>query len=113
MRQIGDEEHPRDLDAAIEAMRESHMQCRDFGHSWRPRAVESVPQRRQWLQLLRCSRCGTVRQRLIDEYGAQLGGGYVYPDGYLTKGLGRLTGSDRDHLRLASLRALLDKMKEA
>ena len=113
MRQIGDEQHPRDLDAAIEAMRDSHMQCRDFGHSWRPRAVESVPQRRQWLQQLRCSRCGTVRQRLIDEYGAQLGGGYVYPDGYLTKGLGRLTGTDRDHLRLASLMALLDKQKGA
>lgn len=109
MRQISDDDdaNPVDVDAAIAAMRQTHLQCRDFGHSWRPMAVERIPQRRQWLQALRCVRCRTVRQRLLDEYGHQLSAQYIYAKGYVVNGLGRLTGEDRDHLRLASLMALI------
>ena len=92
---------------AIAGMPDTHLLCRDFGHSWRPWDAQWVPQRRQYLEALLCSRCQTVRRRLLDEYGAQLGQSYTYADGYLVHGVGRLTGDDRNSLRLAGLRAVM------
>lgn len=94
--------------AALVAMADEHLLCRDFGHSWRPWAAEWIPQRRQYAEALVCSRCTSVRHRLLDEYGALLGNSYTYAEGYLVHGLGRLTGDDRNDLRLASLRAVMD-----
>jgi hypothetical protein len=92
---------------AIAGMPDTHLLCRDFGHSWRPYAAEWIPQRRQYLEALLCARCQTVRRRLLDEYGAQLGQSYTYADGYLVHGVGRLTGDDRNSLRLAGLQAVM------
>jgi transposase len=92
---------------AIADMADTHLLCRDFGHSWRPWDAQWIPQRRQYLEALLCVRCETVRRRLLDEYGAQLGQSYTYADGYLVHGLGRLTGDDRNSLRLAGLRAVM------
>jgi hypothetical protein len=94
--------------AALAAMADEHLICRDFGHSWRPWSAEWIPQRRQYAEALVCTRCNSVRQRLLDEFGALLGNSYTYAEGYLVHGIGRLTGDDRNDLRLASLRALLD-----
>jgi hypothetical protein len=55
-----------------------------------------------------CGRCHTERVRLIGPRGELLANRYVYADGYLVKGMGRLTGTDRDALRLAALQTLLD-----
>lgn len=93
---------------ALSAMPDSHLLCRDFGHGWRPWSAEWIPQRRQYAEHLVCTRCQTVRTRLLDEWGAQLGQGYTYPEGYLVKGLGRLTGDDRNAVRLAGLRAVMN-----
>lgn len=93
--------------AALGAMADEHLLCRDFGHSWRPWAAEWVPQRRQYAEALVCARCRSVRHRLLDEFGALLGNSYTYAEGYLVHGLGRLTGDDRNDLRLASLRAVM------
>jgi hypothetical protein len=92
---------------AIAGMSDSHLLCRDFGHSWRPWAAEWIPQRRQYLEALVCVRCETVRRRLLDEYGAQLGQSYTYADGYLVHGVGRLSGDDRNSLRLAGLQVVM------
>lgn len=92
---------------AIAGMDDTHLLCRDFGHSWRPWDAQWIPQRRQYLEALLCSRCQTVRRRLLDEYGAQLAQSYTYADGYLVHGLGRLTGDDRNSLRLAGLQAVM------
>jgi hypothetical protein len=99
-------DHPTTL--AISTMIDEHLICRDFGHSWRPWAAEWIPQRRQYAEALVCSRCNSVRHRLLDEFGALLGNSYTYAEGYLVHGLGRLTGDDRNDLRLASLRAVMD-----
>jgi hypothetical protein len=45
--------------------------------------------------------------RYLSRTGHQLGGQYDYPEGYLVKGMGRLTGSDRDVIRLQSVLAVL------
>lgn len=94
--------------AALAGMVDEYLLCRDFGHSWRPWGAEWIPQRRHYAEALVCSRCKAVRRRLLDEYGSLLGNSYTYPEGYLVHGVGRLTGDDRNDLRLASLRALLD-----
>jgi len=97
----------RDLDAAIAHMDVTHVHCRDYGHAWRPHTVSVLAKRAGYEQALRCGRCATIRRRVLDRYGSQVTTAYDYADGYLVNGLGRLTGSDRDHIRLASVRALL------
>jgi hypothetical protein len=88
-------------------MTDDDIMCRDFGHSWRPYTAEWLGQRRQYLETLACTRCGSARRRLLDEYGALMGNSYAYRDGYLVHGIGRLTGDDRDAVRLAGLQAVM------
>lgn len=90
---------------AIAGMSDEHLLCRDFGHAWRPHSAERMG--RGFQEALVCSRCYTVRRRLIDNRGRMLANGYTYPEGYLVQGVGRLTGDDRNGLRLAGLEALL------
>jgi hypothetical protein len=89
-------------------MNDDHLLCRDFGHAWRPFQARYIPQRRQYEERLKCGRCQTVRVRLLTSTGAQLGNAYHYPDGYALQGFGRLTGTDRDAVRLASLQTVLE-----
>lgn len=101
---------------AINGMSDGHLLCRDFGHSWRPWDVEYIPQRRQYVEALVCARCETVRRRLLDGDGALLANSYSYPDGYLVHGIGRMTGDDRNDMRLAGLQVLMritDERKHA
>lgn len=92
---------------AIGALSDAHLLCRDFGHTWKPWTAEWIPQRRQYVESLVCTRCTTVRRRLLDEYGAMLGNSYTYADGYQVHGVGRLSGDDRNDLRLAGLQAVM------
>jgi hypothetical protein len=98
---------------AINGMTDSQLLCRDFGHSWRPYTAEWIPQRRHYVETLMCQRCRTARLRLLDEYGSLLANRYQYEDGYLIHGVGRLTGDDRDALRLAGLRAVMRATDES
>jgi hypothetical protein len=96
-----------DLDSALHHMRANFIQCRDFGHSWRPFTATWDPDYNVYKTALRCSRCFTKRFRDISRDGQQLGNRYDYTDGYTLKGVGRMTGEDRDHLRLESLTRIL------
>lgn len=97
---------PQDrLTQAIAGMEPEHLHCRDFGHGWQPWTARRVPG--GYESVLRCARCLTVRVRKIGMRGQVLSTSYDYPDGYQVKGLGQLTGTDRDKVRLASLLALL------
>lgn len=96
----------RDLDAAIGNMPQSHMYCRDFGHAWEPHTAHLI--RGGGVdQVLRCGRCHSTRHRVLDRRGEQVTSNYDYVDGYLIEGVGRLTGSDRGLLRLASATAMI------
>lgn len=103
---------PKELRSAINGMSDEDLLCRDFGHSWRPFTARYIPQRRQYAETLMCGRCRTERVRLIGPRGELLANRYVYAEGYLVKGMGRLTGTDRDALRLAALQTLLDGYAE-
>jgi hypothetical protein len=106
--QVDEQGNTVDLDTALHDMRTAYLQCRDFGHAWRPFTARWVPDQRSYHTQLRCTRCRTVRTRYISRNGEQVSKGYVYPDGYQLKGVGRITGEDRDHLRLESVLRVLD-----
>lgn len=94
------------LEAVIDTMKLEHIQCRDFAHAWRPYTARRMITG-GFEQTLRCSRCYTRRIRELDRRGGVVHSGYDYADGYVIKGLGRVTGSEKDHLRLKSILATL------
>jgi len=98
-----------DLTAAIDAMPDTHLLCRDFGHTWRRFMARHVPAHHVYEQTLRCTRCKTLRERVLNERGIVVSSKYVYPDGYLVKGMGYLAGEDRGLIRLAAIQSDLAK----
>ena len=95
------------VEQAIKHMDLAHIQCRDFGHSWRPYSARWMAKDNAYQSQLQCQRCKTLRVRWLSKTGAQLSGSYDYPEGYLVKGLGRLSGTDRDVIRLQSVLSVL------
>lgn len=94
------------LAAVIDTMRVEHVQCRDFGHSWRPYTAARL-RGGGYESTLRCSRCRTLRKRTLGNHGQVLASSYEYPEQYIILGLGRLVGEEKDHLRLASIQHVL------
>lgn len=105
-----------DINEWAQSLPTNYLQCRDFGHSWRPFTARWVAEERAYESQLRCGRCKTVRYRWISRTGEQLGAHYDYAPGYLAskpKGIGRLVREDRNWLRLESvLRVLPDDAAE-
>lgn len=79
----------------------SWLHCRELGHNWRP--WTAAAKNGGFERALRCTRCRTERWEILTSTGAKVRGHYVYPDGYLHEGLGRIVGDGRDVLRLESL----------
>lgn len=96
---------PRSLDvaAAVVEMPQDYALCRDYGHQWNPSNAEWLPKEQCYRVTLKCPRCTTVRTVLRNRRGHQLESHYDYPDGYAIKGLGFLSGTDRDQIRLRSM----------
>lgn len=96
-----------DVATLVHDLRTDFLQCRDFGHAWRPYTANWIAAERAYRTELRCSRCKTIRVRWINNRGEQVGAHYLYTDGYQMQGVGRLTGTDRDQLRLESIHRVL------
>lgn len=91
-----------------EELPERFLQCRDFGHSWRPWAVRFDREYNSYERTLRCTRCRSERHESLGLSGAKAGRGYTYPDGYQAPpGTGHLVLADRDELRIASIQRLI------
>jgi len=88
---------------AIGQMRLDHLQCRDFGHSWRPYTARWAEADKCYESVLRCQRCSTLRLRYLSSRGDLVSSRYDYADGYLIAGMGRLDGADRAQIRLESV----------
>jgi len=100
---------PVKIQDAVKSMAVEHIQCRDFGHSWRPYSARWMPTFNQYESQLICNRCTTIRTRFMSRTGALLDSKYDYVEGYTVKGMGRLTGHDRDIIRLESILSVLEK----
>ena len=103
--------HERLLEEAIEKMPPEFIECRDLGHSWRKRNARWIASDNCYEQTLQCARCSTERVRFLGRYGAILESHYGYAEGYTVKGIGRFTTSDRDAVRLASIRPDLEEQR--
>jgi len=99
----GDKARQKEVTSALKGMEIDHIHCRDYGHTWAPFTAYRIEGGRGYDQTLQCVRCGTHRHRVLDRWGDVLVNNYQYADGYLVPGLGRLTGTDRGSLRLASI----------
>lgn len=97
-----------DLDRALDALPAEYLECRDWGHSWRPYSATFNRKERMYVQTLECQRCTTKRDRMLGTRGQNLGASYEYADGYLMPGSGYLSTTDRDGIRLRSIMHVLD-----
>lgn len=95
--------HALDVRAAVSQLPQDFAVCRDFGHRWDPSNAEWLDSDQVWRVTLKCGRCTTLRTVLRNRRGAQLESHYDYPDNYHISGLGRLSGTDRDEIRLRSM----------
>jgi hypothetical protein len=97
---------PSDVDAVLDQLPAEALNCRVYGHDLRPHDAWYVGRKAVEVRL-RCRHCGTQRRILQSRVGGDiLASGYVYPDGYLITGVGRLTGSDRGRARIRALAGL-------
>lgn len=58
--------------------------CRALAHSWQPYEATRRPRNQAgaWLWVLRCERCGTLREDVVDSDGTVLGRNYRHPIDY-------------------------------
>jgi hypothetical protein len=109
---------PSDVEKFAVTLKEQYLQCRTYGHGFKPRTVsrhtaEGQPARSMAIyfeQTLRCA-CGVQRKLLLSRTGSIIASTHDYTDapGYLAKDMGRIVGEGRDVLRLESVDRLLSK----
>lgn len=84
------------------------LQCRDFGHLWRPVTARWSADDNAYSRTMRCGRCHTERDQLLTPYGHVISSAYSYTDGYAApRGQGRLGTAARDSIRLESILRLI------
>lgn len=97
--------HFAEVDAVREyasTLSQQQLQCRDFGHNWRPHTAERRADGGYDRSLI--CRCRTRRVQVLDQWGRVVSSQYAYPDGYeMPRGIGRISADDKGVLRLASI----------
>jgi hypothetical protein len=85
---------PDEVSRQAAAWSKAILECRLYGHHWRPQRAVYHDQYRFYYLVQACPRCHTERHTELN------------PAGYLTKGIGRIVGDGRDALRLAAIERL-------
>lgn len=99
-----------EVTAWAQELPDAFIQCRDFGHLWRPFTASYDSQEKGYRRTIRCTRCRTERSQVLDLDGSVRSGHYSHPDGYLKPaGTGVLDAAGRGSLRLASTLRLIDR----
>ena len=83
-----------------------HLGCRTMGHSWAPLAA-AWRQDGNIDQVLKCSRCETQRQQVLNGDGYVVKSHYSYATDYSFRGIGRLDVDGRALLRKTHVLRLL------
>lgn len=93
---------------------DSYLQCRDFGHTWRPFRASYDAAENGYRRIMRCGRCKAQRSQLLGLDGSIRSGAYDYADGYTKPaGTGVLDQGGRGTLRLESTLRLIGKDEQA
>lgn len=77
--------------------------CRAYGHIWDPLSATHNKKLHFYSAAQICRRCETERHMEVSEKGTIFATWYVYIDGYLSLGLGRIAGASKDVIRLAAI----------
>lgn len=87
----------------ISDISEEFLWCRDVMHSWDPYNARvsrnKITRRNEVHQILICTRCSTLKTRIMTTNGDMLRASYQYPNGYLLKDHGPMTPADRAMIR--------------
>lgn len=111
---VAEVEHENNIEDIIDFahdLPERFLYCREMGHNWRPFSAGRYKDG-GYLRILRCVRCKTERHQEISARGVILTSSYKHPEGYLSKGLGRISGEGRGVLRLESIRRIVAKTEK-
>lgn len=104
---------PAPVDAAtfVGDLSDRVLHCRELGHGWKPLTVTWDRGARAYDRRLRCPSCRTVRVQVLSEHGHVVSNHYVYPDGYLAKGV-EVGSLHRDLFRLEAVVRFLSTHNE-
>lgn len=103
---------PEEAAELAKELSDAYLACRTYGHIWQPLTAVHNRSLHYWRATRRCPRCTTEKVEEISERGHVLASWYVYADGYLTEGIGRLFGDARGVLRLAAITRTFEREKQ-
>ena len=90
-----------DLIAQMNSWSPSFLECRTLGHTWQSyTAREGEGKRGEIRVVVYCPRCTSKKFMDIGPRGNIVRQWIDYPDGYLSEGLGRIVGDERNVLRM-------------
>ena len=98
---MSEETESQSLEERTVDLRDSHLVCRDLGHSWKQESL-TKSSGGLYLRLARCRSCRTVRKDRITRTGTIYGRSYDYASGYQLEGFGHEV-RDRSTFRRAVL----------
>jgi hypothetical protein len=95
---------PEDALEAAENWTDKMLECRTYGHQWRPQAATYTKDRKAIATSQICRSCDAERHATLDARTGWVIATHIdYPDGYLLKGVGRITGDAKGALRLTTV----------
>jgi hypothetical protein len=94
---------PDDVEDEAAGWPNDFLECRLYGHVWRPNRATFNRTLRYYYVVQACSRCHSERHSELDQRGRVTAVWMRYAEGYLTKKIGRIIGDAKDSLRLIGL----------
>ena len=83
---------------------DEYLECRDYGHKFKPWAIRFDDEHNAYVRVARCASCKSTRPEWLGLGGAREKANIAYRDGYLAPaGSGRLVMEDRNALRMESI----------
>lgn len=101
----------KQIQEALNDIRDEHLVCRDFGHQWRQYAVKKA--RGGFERSMFCRQCKTARHQFVSNKGEIISNSYSYVDGYQFRGLGRIVSEGKGLIRLETIERTLDGSHES
>jgi hypothetical protein len=87
----------------VEQLQPDFLLCRDLMHPWQPYDAKIDRKAGEIHRILKCPRCATERDQVLNMDGSIIRNSYRYPDGYQMEGVGQLSARDRAHVRMLNM----------
>lgn len=100
-----------DVRQLSQELSEAFLHCRDYGHQWRMANAERHGRGSRVIRTrtMYCPSCKYNKYQTFDSRGIMVEEKVDYPEGYLIKGLGRITGDTKGLIRIESIDRLIEK----